>query len=99
MVTTDTPQPNVFDSFGYDLDHLPYIGHLPYQEFYDNYAFLHHVDETCLASFKEDIGLNPMFDELLNDIFSEDSGEEYIDPIETIDFDEDLDDILNDINV
>lgn len=99
MVTTDTPQPNVFDGIGYDLDHLPYIGYLPYQEFYDNYAFLHHVDEICLASFKDDIYSNPIFDELLNDILSEENGEEYIEQIETIDIEDDFDDIVNDINV
>ena len=98
MVTTDTPQPNVFDGLGYDLEHLPYIGHLPYQDFYDNYAFLHHVDEDSLASLKEDIDPDPVFDELLDDILSEDNGEDYFEQIEVFDIDEDLDDIASDIN-
>ena len=98
MVTTDTPQPNVFDSFGFDLDHLPYIGNMSYQDFYDNYAFLHDVDEINLASLKNEIGSDSLYENILDDIMSEEDCGDCIDQIEDFNFDEELDDTLNDIN-
>lgn len=99
MVTTDSPVPNVFDGFGYDIDHLPYIGNMSYHDFYDNYAFLHNVDEINLASLKNEIGAEPLFDDIFNDILSEDSSNDYMGLTEDFDIDNELDDIIDDINV
>lgn len=99
MVTTDSSVPNVFDGFGYDISHLPYIGNMPYHDFYDNYAFLHNVDEINLASLKNEIGAEPLFDDIFNDILSEDSGNDYLGLTEDFDIDNELDDIIDDINV
>lgn len=43
MVTTDRTVPNVFDTFGAGVDHLPMVGNMTYDYFRDNYAFLHDV--------------------------------------------------------
>ena len=38
MVTTDQAVPNIFDSFGEGIEHLPVIGNMTYDYFVDNYA-------------------------------------------------------------
>lgn len=99
MVTTDTPEPNIFDSFGLGIDHLPFIGELSYQVFHDNYAFLYSVSASDLASFKD--SPNAEFDNILDDVLSEDGESDTDDVIDTSDdivVDRDLDDIYEDID-
>ena len=105
MVTTDTPEPNIFDGFGHNIDHLPFIGWLPYQEFYDNYAFLHSVSEDNLASFMSHANTN-IYDDILDHIFSDWSNSDRLDCIDMIDdsgidseIDDDICDMLDDIDV
>lgn len=98
MVTTDSPEPNIFDNFGLDIYHLPYIGNMSYQDFYDNYAFLHNIDDINLASLKNGINTPFLFEGLLDDILSEGGGENYsknIDIMECTIHDDDIDDIID----
>lgn len=102
MVTTDFPEPNIFDSFGVDTYHLPYIGNMPYQEFHDNYAFLHNVGEIDLASLKKGIGVEPLFDDILDEILYEEIDEGCFDDIdlaEVTNYVNEFEDIYDDINV
>ncbi len=99
MVTTDTSEPNIFDGFGYGIDHLPFVGEMPYQDFHDNYAFLHSVSAGDLSSLKN--GFDADFDDVLDSVFSEDGGnrtESITDILDDIDVDGNLDDIYEDLN-
>lgn len=45
MVTTDNAVPNIFDTFGEGIIHLPIIGDMTYDDFVRNFAYLHDVSE------------------------------------------------------
>ncbi len=72
MVTTEAPEPNIFNNFGSDTQHLPYIGDMSYSYFRDHYAFLHHVDSVDLKSFQDAVN-DDMYDRVLNDALPNDS--------------------------
>lgn len=54
MVTTERAVPNIFDTFGEGIEHLPIIGNMTYDYFVENYAYLH------------DISNRPIFDEFIS---------------------------------
>ena len=95
MITTDTPVPNIFDGFEPGIEHLPFIGDLPYQDFLDNYAFLHNVDDGNLVTFMESLGADT-FDDIFEDVFTEDGINDANDVFDILD-DHDIDSDINDI--
>lgn len=92
MVTTDRAVPNIFDSFGAGVDHLPMVGSMSYDYFRDNYAFQH------------DIEGKPVFDEFMSHLNAPvaaspveetDIDTNYHSEIESFD-ENDLDELIND---
>lgn len=59
MMTTQNPMPNIFDSFntqpGIDLPitNIPSIGHMPYEMFYNDFAFLNYTNEIPSSVFND----------------------------------------------
>lgn len=48
MVTTEKPVPNIFDSFGEGVEHLPLVGDMSYDYFRDHFAFLHKTEDSSV---------------------------------------------------
>ncbi len=81
MVTTDRAVPNIFDTFGEGIDHLPVIGNMTYDYFLENYAFLHDIsDRAIFEEFLSRMQPTPMSVYLATDYLEDvDSGDSLID--------------------
>lgn len=98
MVTTKEPEPHIFDNIEVGIHHLPYIGSMPYQDFRDEFAFLHVIEDSDLTSFRNHIG-SDSFDNIIDEIISDDIDVDDTNIPEDADFNEDIDDILEDLDL
>ena len=98
MVTTDEPEPHIFDNIGVGIQHLPYIGSMPYQDFRDEFAFLHDIEDSDLTTFRNHIDSNS-FDNIIDDIISDDIDVDDADLLEDVDYNDDIDDILEEFDL
>lgn len=98
MVTTNEPEPNIFDNIEEGIHHLPYIGLMPYQDFRDEFAFLHDIDDSDLTSFRNHIG-SDSFDNIIDEILSDDIDVDDTGLREDVDFNDDIDDILEELDL
>ena len=94
MVTTNEPEPHIFDNFEVGAQHLPYIGSMPYQDYCENFAFLHNIEDSDLASFRNHIASDP-FDSIIDEIYLDDIDVDDTDLIEDVDFNDDILDELD----
>jgi len=98
MVTTHEPEPHVFDSFGEGIQYLPYIGSMPYQDFRDEFAFLHDIEDSNWSAFRSYIETDS-FDNIIDEVFSEEINLDDLDLPENIDFNDDIDDIPEELDL
>jgi hypothetical protein len=99
MVTTDQAVPNIFDSFGEGIEHLPVIGNMTYDYFVDNYAYLHDVsNRPVFEEFISRMQPTPMSAYLATDYMEDvDSGDSLTDGDEE-NLDDDIDE-LDDLDI
>ena len=99
MVTTDQAVPNIFDSFGEGIEHLPVIGNMTYDYFVDNYAYLHDIsNREVFEEFISRMQTTPMSAYLATDYLEHvDSGGALIDDAEDTP-DDDIDE-LDDLDI
>lgn len=95
MVTTHQAEPHVFDSIGEGIQHLPYIDSMPYQDFRDEFAFLHDIEDTDLSAFRDYIG-SDSFDNIISDVFSDENEITGPDLPGDVVYIDDMDDIIED---
>ena len=98
MVTTNEPEPHIFDNIGVGIQHLPYIGSMSYDDFKEEYAFLHDVEDSDLTSFRNHID-SDSFDSIIDEIISDDIDVDDTNLPEDVDFDDDMDDILEELDL
>lgn len=98
MVTTNDPKPHIFDNIEIGIQHLPYIGAMPYPDFQDEFAFLHDIEEPDLTSFRIYIG-SDTFDSIIDEVISEGMDLDDADMQENVDFNDDIDDILEEFDL
>ena len=98
MVTTNEPEPHIFDNIGIGIQHLPYIGSIPYQVFRDNFAFLHDLENSDLTTFRNHVNSDSI-DNILDEIISDDLDVDDIDLPEDGDFNDDIDDVLEELDL
>jgi len=96
MVTTNVPEPHVFDSIEPGIEHLPNIGYMTYHDFRDNYAFLHDVEDVDLSTFRNYLELGA-HDTIIDDAFSGQDNVDDSDITEDIDVSDNIDDLLEEI--
>lgn len=98
MVTTNIPEPHIFDNIGEGIQHLPYIGSMTYQYFRDNYAFLHYVDDadlSTLSNYFDSESYNPIVDDVLSNEYDVDDS----DMKEDIGYNDDIDNLFEEFDV
>ena len=98
MVTTNEPEPHIFDKIQVGIQHLPYIGSMTYQDFRDEFAFLHDIDSSDLTSFRNHIH-SDSFNCIIDEIISDDIDVDNIDLPEDVDYNDDIDDILEELDL
>lgn len=98
MVTTEMPEPHVFDTIGDDIQHLPYIGALAYNDYRNMFAFLHDINDENLLALKNHI-TNDLYDQIIDDAFSSQDDVSDSDLTEDIDVCDATDDLLEDIDL
>ena len=98
MVTTNIPEPHVFDSIEPGIEHLPYIGSMTYHDFQNNFALLHDVEETDLSTLRNYLEQDS-YDAIIDDAFSDQDDVDDSVIAESIDINDDIDDLFEDIDL
>lgn len=98
MVTTNEPEPHIFDNIEVGIQHLPYIGSMFYNDFKEEFAFLHDIEDSDLTSFRNHID-SDTFDSIIDEIISDDIDMDDTDLPEDVDLNDDIGDILEELDL
>lgn len=98
MVTTNEPEPHIFDNIEVGIQHLPYIGSMSYNDFKEEFAFLHDIEDSDLTSFRNHID-SDTFDSIIDEIISDDIDMDDTDLPEDVGLNDDIGDILEELDL
>ena len=96
MVTTNEPEPHIFDNIGEGIQHLPYVGSMSYGDFRDKFAFTNDIEDSDLSYFRTYIS-NESYDYIIDDILSDEIDIDDTELSGDIDYDGGIDLIDDDI--
>lgn len=98
MVTTNEPEQHIFDNIEVGIQHLPYIGSMSYNDFKEEFAFLHDIEDSDLTSFRNHID-SDTFDSIIDEIISDDIDMDDTGLPEDVDLNDDIGDILEELDL